>query len=252
MRRFALRHVMLWLAFLALAGCASLNQNFAPVAAVMPQAGARWTYQVVNGYNRLPVGRSTWEVVSATPDRFQARVTEEPTAETSILFRESSVRVVDSSWNPDSGNYPPGLSTGGFWSGIPTGAPVRYDPPLPLFRFPLAPGQRWRESVTVTNPVTGMQVRVDVVARVQGMERIKVPAGEFDAIKVQRDLYYQDPERWRSGVKQRAADWYAPSLNLVVLHREDSYYFDYTRDRGEQRSDGDWVVLELLEPPARR
>lgn len=247
-----LRRIFILAVSLLLPACAGmdLNQNFPPAEAAVPAPGERWTYRVVNGYNNLEVGRTNYEVVSAAPDRFEVRVTEEKSG-------TSQTRGMVRGWNPESGLYPVGLAMGGLWSGVPPGGPVRYAPPLPDFRFPLAPGKSWSETVTLADPAYGTQTTVTVKGRIQGMERIKVPAGEFDTIKVTRDLYYNDSAWWRSGVWQSTTDWFAPAINRVVRHREHSQYTDLTRGGSTGGVGliiyGDYLFQELAElTPGRR
>lgn len=249
--KLALRHISVLIAVLALPACGGLglNQNFAPAAAVNPGVGETWTYQVVNGYNKVPVNKQRYQVTSAAADRFEVRITEEGPG--SGLSRGYVL-----GWNPDSGIYPVGLAMAGFWSTIPPGAVVRYAPALPAFRFPLTPGKSWRETVTVADPVTGRQLPVEVIASVDGMETVAVPAGQFEAIKVRRNLYYQDAEWWRTNVFQQVTDWYAPSANRIVRRWERSQYTDYTRGGPNGATlivYGDYLIHELLElSPARR
>jgi hypothetical protein len=236
------------LGLLWLAGCYGLNvhQDFTPVPAATPAVGERWTYRVTNAYNNLDVDRVTQKVMAVSTNRIDVMVTREAT-------RESFVRPYDTAWNPFGGYYPVGLGTRGYWNGIEPGASVNYTPALPLFRFPLVPGARWTDTVTVSNPATGLQVPVKVYSTVEGIERVKVPAGEFDAIKVQRYLYYQDADWWRTGIQQRYADWFAPAVNHVVMHREDSYYLDNTSGGGNGGGGGgayiygDYLLSELVE-----
>jgi hypothetical protein len=246
------RHTLVLALALLLPACAgmNLNQNFPPAEAAVPAPGERWTYRVVNGYNGLEVGKMAYEVVSAAGDRFEVRVTDGKSG-------RSQTRAFLRGWNPESGQYPVGLAMGGLWNGILPGGPVRYLPPLPDFRFPLAPGKSWSETVAAADPVTGQQIPVKVVGRVQGMERIRVPAGEFDTIKVIRDLYYQDSTWWRTSVWQTSTDWFAPSINRVVRHREHSQYTDLTRGGNDGGVGltiyGDYLFDELSDlSPARR
>ncbi|HEX6829082.1 MAG TPA: hypothetical protein VF104_08890 [Burkholderiales bacterium] len=247
-----LRHIIVLAVTLALPACAGmgLNQSFPPAEAAVPAPGERWAYQVVNGYNNLGVGKASYEVVSAAADRFEVRVTDDKSG-------SSQTRGIVRGWNPESGVYPVGLAMGGLWNGIPPGGPVQYLPPLPVFRFPLAPGKSWSETVTATDPVSGQQIPVKVQGRVEGMERIRVPAGEFDTIKVSHDLYYQDPTWWRTSVWQTTTDWFAPSINRVVRHREQSQYTDLSRGGTSGGVGliihGDYLFHDLAEvTPARR
>ena len=241
------------LGLVLLAGCygANVHPEFAPVGAVAPAVGERWTYRVANAYNNLDVDRVTYEVKAVSADRIDVMVTRDAT-------RESFIRRYNAAWNPYDGQYPVGLGMRGYWKGILPGAAVSYAPPLPLFRFPLLPGASWTETVTVSDPVTGMQVPINVHSSVRGIERVKVPAGEFDAVKVLRYLYYQDAEWWRNGIEQRYFDWFAPAVNNVVIHREYSQYLDYTmggdkKGGGAEYIKGDYLVHELVEHvPGRR
>jgi hypothetical protein len=240
-----------WATLAVVAGCGSagLRQDFPPTMAASPAVGERWTYHIVNAYNGVDLDRVRFDVLRASPQNFEVRVTDE-------IRHASTTRTYDAGWNPYSGLMPVGLATAGLWESIPPGAPVTYAPALPLFRFPLVPGASWRDTVMVTDPASGKRTSVDVISRVQGMEMVRVPAGEFDAIRVQRDLYYQDAEWWRSGVSQRVTDWYAPSVNLVVRRREDSQYVDYAQGGGAFGGGatvyGDYLLHELIErTPAR-
>jgi hypothetical protein len=83
------------------------------------------------------------------------------------------------------------------------------------------------------------------------METVTVPAGRFDAVKVTRNLHYQDGEWWRSALYQQVTDWFAPSVNRIVRHTERSRYTDYSQggtDGSVVIVDGDYWVEELLEP----
>jgi hypothetical protein len=84
--------------------------------------------------------------------------------------------------------------------------------------FPLEPGKRWRyESDWVFKPKgsTGSIV-VDVV--VAGHERIKVPAGEFDAFKLvaKGRLGGTSPINSRYDGETTETYWYAPAARAIV------------------------------------
>lgn len=245
------RRILTLIAVLGLAGCAGLGQrqDFAPAPAPKLAAGDKWSYRVVNGYNQLPRETLRYEVVSVSSERTTVRITQASSG-------ASYDRSYDAGANPFSGEYPAGLPMIGFWSGIPPGTPVDYSPALPLFRFPLAPGGSWGGTVTVTDPKSRKAVPVQVRAWVRGISRITVPAGEFDVIEVQRDLFYDDAEWWRSGIWERQIDWYAPSVNRVVRRSQHSQYDE--RAMGLQEGHvpvmrGDHLITELVEhAPARR
>ena len=70
----------------------------------------------------------------------------------------------------------------------------RYDPPYPALPFPLEAGKTWQAYVNATDPATGRVNRVRIDGTVLGWERVKVSAGEFDALKVQRMVYAGNPD----------------------------------------------------------
>ncbi|HSD61648.1 MAG TPA: hypothetical protein VLC55_12420 [Burkholderiales bacterium] len=238
------------MAAVAVAGCAGigLRQDFPPAAAPKLAVGEQWSYRVLNAYNNLPLDTLTYEALSASADRTTVKVTRSSD-------RASFNRSYDAGGNPLSGEYPPGLPLGSFWNGIPPGAPVDYAPALPLYRFPLVSGGNWSGTVTAADAGAHHSTPLQVKAWVRGMSRITVPAGEFDTIEIQRDLYYQDNEWWRSGVWERQIDWYAPAANLLVRRSQRSQYTDYAQ--GLQRGGapimyGDYLITELVEAPAAR
>jgi hypothetical protein len=239
MRRAALALV----AVLAACGEPGLRQDFAPVAAPPPAAvGDRWTVRVSDGFNNRALHILRLTVTGVSAEGIAAQVTAEPGGGT-------LARAYDSTGNPRTGEFPPGLPASGDWPGIASGNRVEYVPALPLLPFPLTPRQVWQERVEAREPATGKRVEVIVQGQVLGMGTVTVPAGSFEAVKVQTNLFYQDQATWRSGVTERRVDWYAPALGRVVYTRRDSEYTDHLRSGELMR--GDSRVEELLEEPQR-
>lgn len=233
------------LALIALASCGEpgLRQDFAPVAAPAPAAvGERWATRVADGFNNRTLYTLRQVVTAVSGAGIEVRAAADPGA-------RNLARGYDARWNPRTGEYPPGLPDPGDGPGIAGGARVEYAPALPLLPFPLAPRQVWQERVEARDPASGGRVAVVVQGQVLGMGSVTVPAGSFEAVKVQTNLHYQDPSTWRSGVTERRVDWYAPALGRVVYTRRDSEYTDHQRSGELMR--GDSRVEELLEAPQR-
>jgi hypothetical protein len=229
---------------LASTGCALLGrfQHFPPVEGPHPAVGDRWVYDVVNGYNGALIRKQTLEVVAATPGKTEVQVTDEPGG--------TYTRSYAPGWNPYSGEMAPGLPAGfGYDKTIPYGAPVNYAPALPEFRFPLVPGEDWKDTVLVTDRASGKQVKADVWAWVSGSERVSVPAGEFAAIKVSHDIYYRDWDWWRTQTRMELTDWYAPAVGNIVRREIQPSYYDYTRGRwnAPELVLGDYLIYRLAE-----
>jgi hypothetical protein len=79
---------------------------------------------------------------------------------------------------------------------------------------------------------------------VHGWEKVRVPAGEFDAIKIVRDLYLGDPEWRRSETRRTEFDWYAPEVKWIVKQEWAEEYQDNSGDSGRQN--GDRLLRELV------
>jgi hypothetical protein len=95
-------------------------------------------------------------------------------------------------------------------------------------------------------------VRID--GKVLGWDRVKVPAGEFDALAVQRTVYAGNHDHFLSEEKITEIDWYAPGAGGIVKHSSRSGHLD-TRlgcDRiCNQWIDSGWNVVELVSQPRR-
>ena len=94
-----------------------------------------------------------------------------------------------------------------------------------------------------------------------GWERIKVPAGEFDALRVERRVFFDYLEytvRGRSEILEY--EWYAPSVKQAVRREASAMYLSYLYGGGDsdgllragRPSDGgpryvrdDWLISEL-------
>lgn len=205
-----------------------------PTAAAAQTANA-YVYRVINGYNNETVGHVRQEIAPATTAQGQVL---------SVTVDNAALGVARTEmYTPD-----------GKWLRRPIdnhGRPVEYDfssalPAVP----PTASAPSW--SVRVPARVAGedknRSVRID--GRVLGNERIRVPAGEFDTVKIQRVIYAGDSEYFRSETSIFEIDWYAPTLGRSVRTETRSVWRDWHSGcRRWERCDfrGDWFVFELAE-----
>ena len=51
-----------------------------------------------------------------------------------------------------------------------------------------------------------------VRGKVLGWETVKVPAGEFRAMKVERTMYLADYDTFRGNTQRTETEWYAPDI----------------------------------------
>ncbi len=77
-----------------------------------------------------------------------------------------------------------------------------------LVQFPLEIGKQWEvhESQRVVN---------DLKAEVLALEKVKTPAGEFEAYKISLKGWWRNTSNGRTGPHERTI-WYAPSAKAVV------------------------------------
>jgi hypothetical protein len=190
-----------WRALLASALLGTSLSVAAQVAAPTLKAGDTWTYRGIDNYNRLPTGTWTREVTGTAASGIRVAVR---SADGSVddLFRA------------------PGELTSGVLSDRARGT---MDPAFQLMPFPLAEGKSWSQKVIRTDPVTNEKREMLVQGKVLGWETIKVPAGEFKAIKVERTMYLGDYDSFRGITQRTETEWYAPDIRgaaKVVVFEE--------------------------------
>jgi hypothetical protein len=216
-----------------LSACASTLPQQAPsgmpdkVAAPEVRIGERHVYAAHDGYTKLPQGTVETRVVAVQDNIVTLNV-------------ETPAGTRAERYTPD-------------WNWIDRPATnlqrFRYDPPYRALPFPLYAGETWRAYTNATDPVTGRVHRVRIDGKVLGWERIVVPGGTFDALKVHRLVYVPSFELFRSQEYISELDWYAPAVGNIVRSERDSFYFD----TGRGCDDGGgcppirqaWTVLEL-------
>ena len=190
------------------------------------RVGDAWKYRVTDRYTGL--AHAVWvEVTSVTPDRIHTRSTRSSLGAGPAASESGSLDVWDRDWNP-----------------IAQGT-IEYKPPYPTLQFPLEPGKQWRGRAQwrVTNGSGIMQH--DVTARVAGWERVAVPAGTFEAMRVTRrgDFVESQTLNYYSAMGNISDEiWYAPALGQIV--RKEILHRDFSNIRTAQLSEL-WELLEF-------
>ncbi len=121
---------------------------------------------------------------------------------------------------------------------------------------PLAAGSQRQDAIARDSD--GSRPRqVTLMLRVGRWETVRVPAGEFRTLRIERDLFMGDSDFFRTQTERQEIDWYAPELGIAVRSSEDSRHLDLAMGgggwrgaRGAQLRRGDWLVRELAERPA--
>ena len=247
MTPFAMKLVRLTVACLAavLAACSSTPPatpvTMGPEASTAPApalaTGEQWTYRIRDAYTGLARGTQQFRVQEATPGRVVLAFSR---AEGAV----EEPQVYDSRLN---------------WVRRPATnlQTFEYGPAYPAFDFPL--GKTWSARLTATDPADGQRFPVLVEGSVLGWERVKVPAGEFDALKVRRYVYfdYRVP-MVRSRTQIVEYEWYAPAVKQAVRREARSQYYRESRatgyvlvrggrdsEDGQRIMQDDWLISEL-------
>ena len=221
---------------LVLDGCTA-PQPYVPTgvqgAASTPMAkvGDYWEYAVRDGYTGIPRGIYRYEVTAVDAERVIVSLTNER--------QQLDTLVYAAGWN---GRELPVTDLQRF----------RYEPSLPAYAYPLEPGKTWKAVLNSTDVATGRRYRTYVQGKVVGWERITVPAGAFDALKVQRQVFAGNMDGFQTQEEISETDWYVPSVRRAVLTQRSSQHFDSSQGGGDGGGEypllvrGDWLIGELV------
>ena len=90
------------------------------------------------------------------------------------------------------------------------GRKIMYQPPQPVLQFPLEVGKTWKWSGKFSKLLKGTQAY-----KVVGAEEVEVPAGKFNALKIEVNVEIQDST---GNVKtSKAVQWYAKDVGNVKI-----------------------------------
>jgi hypothetical protein len=186
--------------------------------------GESWIYEDRDGYNHAVKPRWVGDIISIDDSRIDLLVLDgQPGNERRHVYGRQ--------WDMISRS-------------LPGDGKVLFSPALISLPFPLQPGKSWRQEVAVTDSSSGKRSKWTLYGKVHGWERVRVTAGEFDAIKITRDLYLGDAAWWRSETRRIERDWYAPEVKWIVKQEWAEEYEDQRGDAGRQN--GDRLVRELV------
>jgi hypothetical protein len=201
----------------------------------MAAAGDSYVYRVINGYNRETVGHVRQTDTPATTAQGQVLAV---TVDTPALGTDRTEMY----------------AAQGQWLRRPLdnhGRPVDYEFGIALPAVPAQAGtQSWstRVPAKVAGEPRSRSVRVD--GRVLGEARIRVPAGEFETLKIQRIIYAGDADFSITETRITEIDWYSPSLGRSIRTETRSDWRDMRSGcRRPEQCDyrGDWHIFELAE-----
>jgi hypothetical protein len=210
------------------AGCAGPPSLPAPVGAdPLPsprlRVGDRWRYLLINRYNRSTIGEASVEVLAIAP--------------------EIRLRV-----DPGDGRPPFEERYAEAWSVIVEGifdSLITFETPMPL----VPPGARVGTSTRSSTRYRSERSR-DVLAwnqqvRATRWERVQVPAGAFDALRIERSVWFKHPDVFRYGSERTDTLWYAPQVGRWVMREWTGDFMSGGPMARAERAREDWVIWQL-------
>jgi hypothetical protein len=188
------------------------------------KVGDSWTFEARNGYNKNLLATYRVEVTGVSDSGIATRVTDDKSG---TVTGEQFAR----NWDPISAEWP-ALHA------------YEFSPEYPEYPDRLEPGVRWRGRTLARDTVTGRETKMETWGTVIGRERVRVPAGEFNAIKIGRDTMLDDAEFWRLGTRVVDYEWFVPELGRAVKRETRSSFLESTGMHPVEHA-GDWTVFEL-------
>lgn len=207
------------------------------VAQANAAAGDAYVYRIFNGYNNEVRGTVSYRIENSQADRIQAAVaTDTPGAG----IERTEVYAKNGNWLRRALASHDQLRD------------FEFARPLPVYVPPADSDGSWSARVDARDAASGKRNSVRVDAKVLGNERITVPAGTFDTVKIKRYTYLGDWDNFLRETQIEETDWYAPSLGRPVRSESKSSWQDTSRCArgGCPWFRGDWNVSELTEVSA--
>lgn len=208
---------------LALSPALAQNASSTKVEAPSLKIGDSWTYDRTDGWKNLKEYTSVVVVTAVNEGEIRTEAKRTDNGEITTIIR-----------NKDLNRRAIQVANRKFDS----------DPYYPTYAFPLEIGKSWEKEVTFTRNFDDRKVVTQLKGEVIGREKVTVPAGTFDALKIVVKGSYngwsgsapQGSNRW-SG-QQSETIWYAPEVKNAVK----SIYEDSNTFRSVTKT-----ILELVE-----
>lgn len=212
---------------LGLAGCASPGTTGSAGGTVLAPAptysvGDRWSWRVQSRFRAVPEAVDTMEVVAVGAEGIVVRVA-------STGAGGATTRT--ERW-PEAGRVAQGA--------LMDTETRRFAQPLERFRFPLAEGERWNQWVEQANETAGTAGLINRYVSVGRMERVSVPAGSFDAVRMTVIMRLDDETPFRYATECSYLVWYAPAVRNAVREERRAQY----REKGSGRDGNPPIIAQ--------
>jgi hypothetical protein len=199
---------------LALAG------NHESVPATAPVVGDSWTYQYTD----------VWKGAKGNINRMEVAAIDEAGVHMAIKRAATGSLISTQLFTPEMNP----IDRGG----------MHFAPSFARYAFPLAPGKEWSSEVLGDNTKAGKQWLYQIKGKVVDWEKVRVPAGEFEALKIVIDAQYSEPVSGTGGGRMTETVWFVPALNnYVKLDYQDA------DTQGRLYSRDSWELMSYAHKP---
>jgi hypothetical protein len=173
--------------------------NHESVSAPAPAVGDSWTYQYTD----------VWKGAKGNINRMEVASIDEAGVHVAIKRAASGSLISTQLFSPEMNP----IDRGG----------MHFAPSFARYAFPLTPGKEWHSEVVGDNSKAGKQWRYQIKGKVMDWEKVRVPAGEFEALKIVVDADYGAADSGTPGGHLTETVWFVPALNhYVKLEYQDS------------------------------
>ena len=203
-----------------------------PLPAPVLRVGDRWRYGAIDRYNGGAIGEPVHEVLAVAP--------------------QPSVRI-----DPGDGRREPAIERyADAWTVIAESTfdwPIVFERPMPVVPAGAGAGTSRRDATRYASPRSSRPLRWEQRLLVRGWERVRVPAGEFEALRIERLVNLEHADEFRLAAERTDRLWYAPRVNRWVLREWTGDYLWSGMIGRSARVREEWVRWELLayEPAGR-
>jgi hypothetical protein len=208
---------------------------FAATGAPQMVLGESWQYSEREGYSGLELRAQRSAVVSVSGATVRMRL--------DVVPRSGETQSEEQRFAPA------GTLAEGRLSDRVRGS---FQPELQLLPFPLEQGKAWSQTARCTDAATGANRTVTVRGKVIGWETVRVPAGEFRALKVERVMSLGDQDTFRTETRRTEYEWYVPELKSAVRIEVWEEYRDSTLPRIQSYLLRDKRYFDLVSYEPRR
>lgn len=209
------------------AAAAPVSAPDAPAAAAAPiiRVRERWVYDEINCYNGELNGRLKVEVTEANPNyRVRLQLDTRPQSLCEEIYHANWAVLRECHFD----------------------APIQFDEPVPTLTRVLAPGAQERLVTYYRTDQSERRYRWQMAVDALGWERLAVPAGEFDCLRIVRRIWFTHFDFFRLNSERIDTLWYAPRVNRWV-QREWTGQYTIPGGRRGTRGREDWVRWQLRE-----